>query len=49
MLQKVYQLAASKTDNKSMRTMGTAVTVNHFKSIACMLAKGELPLLLLFL
>lgn len=44
MLQKVCQLAAVKTEIKTMRTMVTAVTANHSKSIACMLAKSELPL-----
>ena len=49
MLQKVYQLAAIKTGFKTTRTMGTAVIVNRFKSIACMLAKGELSHFWVFL
>ena len=49
MLQKVYQLAAIKIDNKTTRTMVTVVTANHSKSIACMLAKRELPLFFILL
>jgi len=48
MPQKVYQLAAIKTDNKTMRTMVMAATANRSRSIACMLAEGKLPRFFIF-